>query len=140
VGVVVVPGGRQAQVDAVKRILDFDGIEYDEAEISEALDSQQLNAMVQTVTLMWPQMPDELRAEIIAQWGEAAGYGEHDDLLTKAQAQLKKAADLAAKPQPAKPFGGGGGAPPGGADQKGTAAAGVAGLWRHWRERTQAAY
>lgn len=129
VGQGTLPGGRTATIDAIKRIMDHDGVEYDESEISEALDASALNQMAQVITVLTPMMPDDLKAEMIAQWGEANGYGKHDDLLAKAKTALQKAADQAkASAQNAmqpKPFGGGGGGAAGG--KAAAADAGVAG-------------
>jgi hypothetical protein len=105
------PAGRAAQISAIKRIAEFDGIEFDENEISEALDSAQLAQFAATVQLIWPDAPDELKAEIIAQWGESAGYGTKDDLKTKALAQLEKNAKANAQ-KPSKPAGGNANGPP----------------------------
>lgn len=132
VGAGTLPGGRTAQIDAIKRIMDHDGVEYDETEISEAIDATALNAAIQAVQVLAPMMPDELKAEMIAQWGEANGYGKHDDLLAKAKTSLAKAADLAkaaaTKPMQNNSFGGkqGGGAGDGSSKAE-TAAGGVQG-------------
>jgi hypothetical protein len=99
------PAGRAAQISAIRRIAEFDGIEFDENEIAAALDSSQLAQFTATVQLIWPDAPDELKAEIIAQWGESAGYGSKADLKTKALAQLKKNAETKVA-GPAKPIGG----------------------------------
>lgn len=112
IGAGPVPIGRTGRISAAKQIAEFDGLDVDDKEIGADVDASFITSQAQALVQLAPWMPDEVKAEIIAQFAEAYGYGDQAEVKKLALAQLTKPVPV---PPPSPPGGGAGEAGAGGA-------------------------
>jgi hypothetical protein len=100
-----VPLGREAAIEVLRQIAEWDGLPFDEDEAQDALDNQHL---VDTAPVLSPffALPPEAKAKLTVKWLERLGVVDPADVEAVMAQAMKAAKDEAAqKAMLAQPFG-----------------------------------